>query len=209
MTRPTNHLPHHPQPSPTTHTPPLHPKTLTTTTTIPTTQRSIGDRVARIGSVATENAAAWDRDGLFENRLLRGREGTSIRVELLRTEAEPSGGGGSDVRVPVMLRRQSFAARHYPALAVQTLLDSDGRRVAYIRLRRFDAQATAQLRSVLYAEERVGASAYVLDLRNNMGGIFQEALKMAALFLEDPKVRLWVGSLVGGVYMYMYVYHVH
>jgi C-terminal processing protease CtpA/Prc len=49
-------------------------------------------------------------------------------------------------------------------------------------------QATAQLRSVLYAEERVGASGYVLDLRNNMGGIFQEALKMAALFLPDPKV---------------------
>lgn len=135
--------------------------------------------------MATENAAAWDRDGLFENRLLRGREGTSIRVELLRTDAEEG-----DRRVPVMLRRQSFAARHYPALAVQTLLDSDGRRVAYIRVRRFDAQATAQLRSVLYAEERVGASAYVLDLRNNMGGIFQEALKMAALFLEDPNVRL-------------------
>jgi C-terminal processing protease CtpA/Prc len=49
-------------------------------------------------------------------------------------------------------------------------------------------QATAQLRSVLYAEERVGASAYILDMRNNMGGIFQEALKMAALFLPDPKV---------------------
>lgn len=43
-------------------------------------------------------------------------------------------------RVPLLLRRQSFAARHYPALAVQTLLDSEGRRVAYIRLRRFDAQ---------------------------------------------------------------------
>ena len=84
--------------------------------------------------------------------------------------------------------RRSFAARHYPALAVQTLLDGEGRRVAYIRLRRFDAQATAQLRSVLYAEERVGASSYVLDLRNNMGGIFQEALKMAALFLPDPNV---------------------
>ncbi len=58
-------------------------------------------------------------------------------------------------------------------------------------------QATAQLRSVLYAEERVGASAYVLDLRNNMGGIFQEALKMAALFLPDPKVSRWGGRSVG------------
>lgn len=144
-----------------------------------------------------EHAASWDRDGNFENRLLRGREGTSVRVELLRDgpEAGTGGSGVGERRVPVLLRRRSFAARHYPALAVQTLLDGEGRRVAYIRLRRFDAQATAQLRSVLYAEERVGASSYVLDLRNNMGGIFQEALKMAALFLPDPNVSesgVWV-----------------
>jgi hypothetical protein len=43
-------------------------------------------------------------------------------------------------RVPILLRRRSFAARHYPALAVQTLLDGEGKRVAYIRLHRFDAQ---------------------------------------------------------------------
>ena len=51
-------------------------------------------------------------------------------------------------------------------------------------------QATAQLRSVLFAEEKVGAAegGYVIDLRNNMGGVFQEALKMASLFFPDPKV---------------------
>jgi carboxyl-terminal processing protease len=141
--------------------------------------------VARIGDVATDRIGAWDRDGTVENRLLRGREGSSVRVELLR---EGGAGEEGEHRVPVLLRRRSFAARHYPALAVRTLLDGEGRRVAYIRLRRFDAQATAQLRSVLYAEERVGASAYVVDLRNNMGGIFQEALKVAALFLPDPNV---------------------
>jgi len=44
--------------------------------------------------------------------------------------------------VPLVLRRRSFAARHYPALAVQTLLDGEGKRVAYIRLHRFDAQVS-------------------------------------------------------------------
>ncbi len=44
--------------------------------------------------------------------------------------------------MPLVLRRRSFAARHYPALAVQTLLDGEGKRVAYIRLHRFDAQVS-------------------------------------------------------------------
>lgn len=35
----------------------------------------------------TENAAQWDtRDGEFENRLLRGREGSTIRVEVLHQD---------------------------------------------------------------------------------------------------------------------------
>jgi len=146
----------------------------------------IGDRVSKVGHVMTENTAGWDRDGTLENMLLQGREGTSIQVELLRVVAE-GGKQGREQRVPLTLRRRSFASSKYPALRVQSLLDEEGRRLCYIRLHRFDAPATAQLRSVLYAEERVGAEAYVIDLRNNMGGIFQESLKMAALFLPDPK----------------------
>jgi C-terminal processing protease CtpA/Prc len=155
----------------------------------------IGDRLSRIGHVRTENAG-WDRDGALENTLLQGREGTSVQVEVLRSleeggrEGGRGGQGRREVRVPLTLRRRSFAAHKYPALRVQSLLDAEGRRISYIRLHRFDAQATDQLRSVLFAEERVGAAGYVIDLRNNMGGVFQEGLKMATLFLPDPKAVL-------------------
>ncbi|GAB5033698.1 peptidase s41 [Nannochloropsis oceanica] len=146
----------------------------------------IGDRVSKVGHIMTKNTAGWDRDGTLENTLLQGKEGTSIQVELMRVVSEGEK-EGREQRVPLTLRRRSFASSKYPAMRVQSLLDEEGRRVCYIRLHRFDAPATAQLRSVLYAEERVGAEAYVIDLRNNMGGIFQESLKMAALFLPDPK----------------------
>jgi hypothetical protein len=44
-------------------------------------------QVSKIGRVMTENAAQWDtRDGEFENRLLRGREGSTIRVEVLHQD---------------------------------------------------------------------------------------------------------------------------
>lgn len=49
----------------------------------------LGDRVVKIGRVVTENAAGWDTtDGQFENTLLKGSEGSTIRVEVVRQDSQ-------------------------------------------------------------------------------------------------------------------------
>lgn len=61
----------------------------------------------------------------------------------------------------------------------------DGRVVQYVRLAYFSHEATSALAGIIAAAEgqnAPGVAGYVLDLRNDPGGTFEEAVAMAALF---------------------------
>jgi C-terminal processing protease CtpA/Prc len=60
----------------------------------------------------------------------------------------------------------------------------DGRVVQYVRLHYFTHEATAGLAQVVASAEAEGqhVAGYVLDLRNNPGGVFEEAVAIASLF---------------------------
>jgi hypothetical protein len=56
--------------------------------------------------------------------------------------------------------------------------------VQYVRLHYFTHEATAGLAQVVASAEAEGqhVAGYVLDLRNNPGGVFEEAVAIASLF---------------------------
>lgn len=59
----------------------------------------------------------------------------------------------------------------------------DGRFVQYARLHYFSHDTTAALTAVVSGAEADGRVAgYLLDLRNDPGGVFEEAVAIAALF---------------------------
>lgn len=59
----------------------------------------------------------------------------------------------------------------------------DGRVVQYARLHYFSHEATAALSAVVASAEAEGRVAgYVIDLRNDPGGVFEEAVAIASLF---------------------------
>lgn len=60
----------------------------------------IGDRIRRIDSVSTENAV-WDIEG--ENRMLSGRDGSTVRIELLRRDSNQPEAVVLQVRWPISL----------------------------------------------------------------------------------------------------------
>jgi C-terminal processing protease CtpA/Prc len=62
--------------------------------------------------------------------------------------------------------------------------------VGYIRLTRFSRAATAQFVKAIEALEKAGASSLIIDLRNNYGGIIQEAMLTASSLLRDPHLVL-------------------
>ena len=68
--------------------------------------------------------------------------------------------------------------------------DHDHDLVGYIRLTRFSRTSTSGYVEAVQALEKAGASSYIIDLRNNYGGVIQEAMLTASTLLRDPSTVL-------------------
>jgi C-terminal processing protease CtpA/Prc len=62
----------------------------------------------------------------------------------------------------------------------------DDYKVGYVRLTRFSKLSTAGFIQAVDALESAGAQSFIIDLRNNYGGIIQEAMLTASSLLRDP-----------------------
>lgn len=62
---------------------------------------------------------------------------------------------------------------------------ADGRKLGYVRLLSFSEGAHAQLANAIRRVKGEGAEGIVLDLRHNPGGLLQEAVLSASLFLPE------------------------
>ena len=60
--------------------------------------------------------------------------------------------------------------------------------IGYIRLSQFNANATAEISQVIESFEQKGAIGYILDLRNNPGGLLQAGVGIARLWLDDGTI---------------------
>jgi carboxyl-terminal processing protease len=90
--------------------------------------------------------------------------------------------------VAVLLRRTTW---RQPAVGDVALL---GDAVGYVQLQAVPADAAEEVESAVSALRARGATALVLDLRGNTGGLFEEGVRIASLFL--PRGTL-VASLAG------------
>lgn len=63
-------------------------------------------------------------------------------------------------------------------------------KIAHVRIATFDAGVTRDLRKALTDAQAQGLSAVILDLRDNPGGLLDEAVGVASQFLKDGNVLL-------------------
>jgi hypothetical protein len=80
-------------------------------------------------------------------------------------------------------RRLSFIDR-------KTETYDDKNTVGYIRLTRFSRLSTLGFVKAVQNLESLGAKAYIIDVRNNYGGVIQEAMLTASSLLRDPQSLL-------------------
>lgn len=105
--------------------------------------------------------------------LMRGKKGTTITIRIFREGfSEPE---------PYTIRRD-----------VVKVVSVDGRMIepgyAYVRVRSFQERTSDDLESVLerlHEEAEADFQGMVLDLRNNPGGLLDQAVKVADLWLHD------------------------
>ena len=134
-----------------------------------------GDRIVRVDSLSTADATI---DKVSD--ALRGVAGSRVQVTFQRPGvAEP---------VRLSFRR---AIIHVPAVPYATMV---GDRIGYIPLQTFNENTADEVGTAAARLAREGARGLVLDLRDNGGGIVEQALAVSSLFLRSGQAIVNVRS---------------
>ncbi|MGD9318051.1 MAG: S41 family peptidase [Anaerolineae bacterium] len=125
-----------------------------------------------IMEVDGQDVTAWTLSDIVDN--IRGTEGTEVVLTLLRPEE------GESLEIPITRGEITIPAATWAMLP--------GTDVALIRLSQFSANAEEQLVTAIREAEGTGASSLIVDVRNNPGGLLEQAIKVTSQFLEDGYV---------------------
>jgi carboxyl-terminal processing protease len=108
---------------------------------------------------------------------IKGPEGTEVTLRVVP-------GNGSKPK-NVTLERSDIRV---PAAQGTIRRDAEGDKVAYVQFHTFSEGAHGELRDEVERLYRQGAEGLVLDLRGNGGGLLNEAVLSASVFLDDGNV---------------------
>lgn len=109
---------------------------------------------------------------------LRGEEGTSVVIEVLRGER----------RLTFTLTRARIELPSVEHRVITTTLTGTALPVGYVAIRSFTERTATQLETALRALSQANVRGYVLDLRDNSGGLLAAAVESAGFFLRDRVV---------------------
>ncbi|PAX53072.1 carboxyl-terminal processing protease CtpA [Brunnivagina elsteri] len=130
------------------------------------------DRIIQIEGTSTEKLTLDEAAAK-----MRGSAGTIVTLSIERDgEKEPR---------QVQLTRDRIELN--PVIA-ELRPSSQGKSVGYLRLTQFNANAPMELARAITSLEKKGADAYILDLRNNPGGLLQAGIEIARLWLDSGTI---------------------
>ena len=135
-----------------------------------------GDKILKIDDESTENITL-----MGAVKRLRGKIGTKVFLTVLR----PSTKEFLDIEI-VRADIQVHAVRH-----AQLIPDT---KIGYVRILHFQEHTAKELEEVV--KEFGDLEGFILDLRNNPGGLLQEAVKVAELFVDDEKIIVYTEGRV-------------
>jgi carboxyl-terminal processing protease len=136
---------------------------------------------AKAGILANDIITHLDDDavqGLTLNQAvekMRGAPNTKIRLKVMRK--------GKDTPLEITLQRDVIRVR-----SVRSRMEGDD--VAYIRLTQFNEQTTEGLKRAINEMAAQGdkVKGYVIDMRNNPGGLLEEAISVSDAFLDKGEI---------------------
>ncbi|MBP3960223.1 S41 family peptidase [Gemmata sp. G18] len=141
------------------------------------------DLIVKIGDTSTEGTTIPDA-----RKLIVGEPGTQVKLTVRRAGRNPAD-------EEVTLTRAQIA--QHPVSGVRRRADDPNKwewfldkpnGIGYIRLSAFNELTTKELRAAVEEIERDGGKALVLDLRDNPGGLLNQAVDVVDLFLTEGRI---------------------
>ncbi len=130
-----------------------------------------GDYIVKIGKEQVQGKSL-----LEAVKLMRGPVGTSIDLTVRR----------KNVKKPLNFK---IVRKIIEVQSVSSKIIGNEKNLAYIRLKSFNENSDKQfLKSIKKFETKSKIKGYVLDLRNNPGGLLTQAINISDFFLEDGEI---------------------
>ncbi|XP_004504235.1 carboxyl-terminal-processing peptidase 1, chloroplastic [Cicer arietinum] len=135
-----------------------------------------GDEILAVNNTEVKGKSAFE-----VSSLLQGPNGTSVTIQVMHGNCGP---------VESIEVQRQFVART-PVSYRMEQTDSGAAQVGYIRLKEFNALARKDLVIATKRLQDMGASYFILDLRDNLGGLVQAGIEIAKLFLNKGDMVIY------------------
>ena len=106
--------------------------------------------------------------------LIRGEPGSKVKLTISRNGKEKD---YLITRAKIEIHPVDYSLKQTPA-----------GRTGYIRLKQFSANASKEMREAIRDLEKKNVDGYVLDLRNNPGGLLFSSIEIARMWLKDGTI---------------------
>jgi carboxyl-terminal processing protease len=128
-----------------------------------------GDVITGVGSTSLAN-----RSANFSASLIKGRAGTRVALTVLSGRQKRTVSlVRADITIPVASGR---------------IVDYHGTKIGDVQLTSFTSGSGSELRAQVNKVMHQGAKGLILDLRENGGGLLQEAVNVASIFISDGTI---------------------
>ncbi|EMS53556.1 Carboxyl-terminal-processing protease [Triticum urartu] len=124
--------------------------------------------------LAIDDTSAQDMDIYDAADRLQGPEGSSIDLTIL---------SGADTR-HVVLKRERYTLNPVRSRMCEIPGSEDSSKIGYIKLTTFNQNAAGSVKEAIKKLRENNVKAFVLDLRNNSGGLFPEGIEIAKIWMD-------------------------
>ena len=130
-----------------------------------------GDYIVQIGKEQVQGKSLMEAV-----KLMRGPVGTSIKLSIRRKNVKK-------------LLEFEITRKIIEVKSVSSSVISDKKDIGYVRLKSFNENSDSQfLKSIKKFEKNKKIRGYVIDLRNNPGGLLTQAINITDYFLDDGEI---------------------
>jgi len=125
------------------------------------------DKIISIDNISTKNLDIEEAV-----KLIRGRIGTKVDLEILRNDS---------------ILRKTLVRKKIEIKSVTSKINSskNGVLIGYVRIKQFNANASKDLKEILLDYETKNVSGYILDLRYNPGGLLDSSIEISRQFINE------------------------